>query len=98
MMDALQNKSPLHKDVYEKFKKAIAPAYSFDENKKLVVNYDAEQFAIQFFTCIKSQDMNFVLARTKFDGPRKYTDIIPAGSERDAIQYPKTWNSLLTSG
>lgn len=98
MMEVAQNKSPMHKDVYEKVKAAIEDRYTFDQDGKLIVDYDKEQFAIQLYTCIKSQDMNFVLARTKTDNNRKHTNIISAGSERDAIAYPKMWNSLLTSG
>lgn len=98
-MERSQNKSAMHKMVYEKFRELTDGMYQYDETGKVVnVDYDKEAFAIQILSLIRSQKIDFIVALSETTENGKNVRIASSSLERDSRQYPQQWMSFLTSG
>lgn len=96
----LKDVSTMHYMVLSKFHNLVKDMYKRDEHGNLVIDYDAEQFAIQITGTISSQKLDFIIANsTKLPGNRgKEIRINQSSLGRDKRQLPDQWSKFLLSG
>jgi len=77
---------PIHRRIYIKYHKLISNIYTQDENGNTIVDYDKEAFAIQILNAIRSQKIDFIIARSNRDKAtgNKSVRISTSSLERDA--------------
>ena len=99
-LQQLSTQSPMYKAVYDKFERLYNSIYKYDSEGELrSIDYDKESMMVQIFSAIKGHEHNFIIGRSlrnKNGGIE--VKISTSNYDRDAVAYPRLWNSFLTSG
>ncbi len=99
-LQQLSEQSYMYKAVYDKFKRIYDDIYKYDSEGELrSINYDKEALMVQIFSALKGHEHNFIIGRSfrnKNGGIE--VKISTSNYDRDAVAYPKLWNSFLQSG
>lgn len=100
--DALRKKSgtnPMYLRVYNKYHELYTSQYTTDKDGNTVIDYEIEAFVTQIFNSIKSQKFKFVTAlSSKDESGNKSVRIADSSFDRDAAQFPSTWDNFLKTG
>lgn len=99
-LQQLSEQSYMYKAVYDKFSRIYNDIYKYDSEGELrSINYDKEALMVQIFSALKGHEHNFIIGRSfrnKNGGIE--VKISTSNYDRDAVAYPKLWNSFLKSG
>lgn len=99
-LQQLSEQSYMYKAVYDKFSRIYNDIYKYDSEGELrSINYDKEALMVQIFSALKGHEHNFIIGRSfrnKNGGIE--VKISTSNYDRDAVAYPKLWNSFLQSG
>lgn len=99
-LQQLSEQSYMYKAVYDKFSRIYNDIYKYDSKRELrSINYDKEALMVQIFSALKGHEHNFIIGRSfrnKNGGIE--VKISTSNYDRDAVAYPKLWNSFLKSG
>ena len=107
MMRLNATKDPLHARIYAKYDRLFKAKYKTDKDGKqlvdksgdLVVDYDVQNLIVNVFRAIKSQKLNFMIARSTRDRDgNKTVSIVNSAYDKDAVLFPKQWYSFLIGG
>ena len=107
MMQARAGQDVLHARVYAKYAKLFHDMYKRDKdgnilknkNGKDMINYDVQNLVINVFRAIKSQKLNFKIAKSTRDKDgNKTISIVNAAYDKDAATFPKQWSQFLLDG
>lgn len=99
-LQQLSEQSYMYKAVYDKFSRIYNDIYKYDSEGELrSIDYDKEALMVQIFSALKGHEHNFIIGRSfrnKNGGIE--VKISTSNYDRDAVAYPKLWNSFLKSG
>ncbi len=99
-LQRLSTQSPMYKAIFDKFERLYNSVYKYDSEGELrSVDYDKESVMVQIFSAIKGHEHNFIIGRSfrnKNGGVE--VRISTSNYDRDAVAYPRAWNSFLSSG
>lgn len=99
-LQQLSEYSYMYKAVYDKFSRIYNDIYKYDSEGELrSIDYDKEALMVQIFSALKGHEHNFIIGRSfrnKNGGIE--VKISTSNYDRDAVAYPKLWNSFLKSG
>ena len=99
-LQQLSTQSPMYKAVYDKFERLYNSVYKYDSEGDLrSIDYDKEAMMVQIFSAIKGHEHNFIIGRSFRDkNGGVEVKVSTSNYDRDAVAYPKVWNSFLSSG
>lgn len=94
------NKDPMHLQIYTKFKALYENQLTdkVDEYGNYMPNYDIEALVTNIFRAIKSQRLNFIIAKSETHKGNKTVSIKNSSFDHDAARFPSQWFSYLISG
>ncbi len=107
MMRLNATKDPLHARIYAKYDKLFKAKYKTDKDGKQlvdkngdpIIDYDVQNLIVNVFRAIKSQKLNYMIARSTRDKDgNKTVDIVNSAYDKDAVLFPKQWYSFLIGG
>ena len=99
-LQKLSTQHPMYQAVYDKYSRLYNSCYKYDTEGELrSIDYDKEALMIQVFSAIKGHEHNFIIGRSFRDKQGGIeVRISQSNYDRDAVAYPKLWNSFLASG